>query len=162
MKRFIVFICASLFLISAQAEIYRWVDSEGNIQVTETPPPEGAQAEGTTVETMELPTAVDDTMEEETTTEETSDAAVDNAEGDGETTADGEALTAAEKVLAAKQKNCEIAQDRMKTLTSQAAIIKKDEEGNDVLMNDDMRQAAIAETQEYVNMYCGSGGETTE
>lgn len=160
MKRFIILIFASFFFVSAQAEIYRWVDSEGNIQLTETPPPPEAQGEGTTVEKMEMPTSVEgEGTDEITVEEETPDAEVADTEED-ETTADGETQTAAEKVVAAKRKNCEVAQSRMSTLTSKAAILKKDEEGNDMLMTDEMRQAAIAETQEYVNMYCGNSSET--
>lgn len=50
MKRFLPLI-ALLFVVSlAQAEMYRWVDEEGNVQFSDTPPPEGVDAER-----MEIP-----------------------------------------------------------------------------------------------------------
>lgn len=168
MRQLLILIFASLIFGSVQAEFYHWVDKEGNVQLTETPPSPDAQAEGTTVETIEVsapPEEVEGATDSETADNETTDAEPEASDAEageeGATPAEGEAQTPAEKVLAEKRRNCEVAQGRMKTLTSKAAILKKDEAGKDTLMSDEMRQSAIAETQEYVNMYCGSG-EATE
>lgn len=157
MKQLMILIFLSLVLVNGQAEVYRWVDNEGNIQLTETPPPPGAQAEGTVVEEMETPISEES---ESITEEKVPEEEKANATEEGETPAEGETAPApAEKVLAAKRKNCETAQGRMQALNSGKAILKKDETGKGVLMSDDVRQAAIAETQEYIKMYCGNDDE---
>jgi hypothetical protein len=162
MKQLTLLLLLGLSFVATQAEVYRWVDSEGNIHLTETPPPPETQQEGTVVEEFAMPTLDEDTQTDEAeTAEETDDTqegeVADGAENGTENTENTEAAQAsAEQNLAIKRRNCETAQGRMEALTSQTAILKKDEKGENVLMNDEMRQAAIAETQEYINKYCGN------
>lgn len=160
MRQFCLFLfIVSTSIVNSQAEVYRWTDSEGNIQVTETPPPVGAQAEGTAVETLEMAKPAEEEVSEPTENKPVENPdAQKNAEGNSDSTEGNEPpQSEAEKLLAAKQENCKKAQERMQTLTSKAALLTKSEDGKDVLMNDEMRDSAVKETQVYVDMYCGSG-----
>jgi hypothetical protein len=55
MNKWLVILMSSLWILPAQAEkAYKWVDAEGNVQISQTPPPTGAKD----VKQMDLPKAL--------------------------------------------------------------------------------------------------------
>lgn len=82
MKRLLMLFSLLLVAALAQAQMYRWVDDEGNVQFSDTPPPEGTSAERmevpkpSVVETYKPPKAAGDTgSQTEGDTQEASDKA---------------------------------------------------------------------------------------
>lgn len=126
------------------AGMYKWVDEEGNVQYTQTPPPAGIEAE-----TIKPPPKVD------------TGAALKELEAQQEKAAElrESRLEQAEKEAQARQelelrkKNCELAKARLASY--ERPMVKfVQEDGTRVRATEEERQAEIVKSQEMIKEWC--------
>lgn len=156
MKQIYLALCLSLIMVSASAaEFYRWIDEEGNLQLTQTPPPATAQQ----VIEEQLPgsgkTPAAPAAKAETPAEETDATTDDNTEATAETTPEDE-LTPAERLAKHKEENCRGAQENVTNLSSGKAVGIPDPENPDryKTITAKERQQALEQAQAYLDTYC--------
>lgn len=162
MQRSLFFILLGLLCVNTSAEIYKWVDAEGNVQLTQTPPPAGVDY--TTVQGNEPPPPAEPPEAGKEAAKP--DKAAATKEGKQMTEeeakkAEEEAKAAKEKAAAAKRENCRQAQEQMKTLTANAGILIPDKDNPDklMLMNDEERKKRTEEMQGFVDRFCNNTEE---
>lgn len=158
MKRMLLALGLSLLMMSASAaEFYRWIDEEGNLQLTQTPPPPNAQE----VIAEELPSgkkkAAPAPAKPEAAATEEAVVEAENAEAETEE----EALTAAERLAQQKQANCKLAKDNIDSLNSGKALGLPDPDnpGNFKPVSEEQRQQALEQAQAYLETYCTDAEE---
>lgn len=134
----VVVVLAVQPVFGAGAKVYKWVDSEGNVSYSASPPKD-AQAEELQVPTGAPPRAApaDDEAEQAARGEATPTAGDDAIETpEGETAELSPEQQAAEREL--NQANCKIARQNLKTLNEMPArVLERDAEGNVVRLGDD-------------------------
>ncbi|MGH8119292.1 MAG: DUF4124 domain-containing protein [Gammaproteobacteria bacterium] len=128
----------------AYAAMYKWVDEEGNVQYTQSPPPAGIEAE-----TIKPPPAVD------------SDAAIKQMHEDDkkagellkqrEEQVDKDAQEAAK--VAMQKKNCEMAKARLESYT-RPRIRFVQEDGSRVTATEEERQEQIKKSEDMIKEFC--------
>lgn len=124
---------------SAFARIYKWVDDEGNVQYTQTPP---ADRPAETVVTH-IPKQVP--------------PAQHPAEGSDQQSAEGGSSGQAQAAADQKEqmkRNCEIARQNAKLLESGIRVKVKDDDGNTAVLDDQQKAAKLAETKKQVELFC--------
>jgi len=153
MQRSLLFVILSLLCVNSFAEIYKWVDAEGNVQLTQTPPPAGV--EYSTVQGAESPPSPAEPAEagkvDKAPAKEVKPVSEEAAKK-----AEEEAKATKEKAQAAKRENCKQAQEQMQTLTANAGILVPDKENPDKLklLDDEERKKRTEEMQGYVEKFC--------
>ncbi len=136
---------ATLLLASGvNAEIYKWVDENGQTHYTQQPP-ESGQAE--TIQ-VPPPPPIDDTAAEVEELIEQQEAAEKSARE-----AEQEQQQEAER-LAAIQKNCEIAQANLKLYQDNPGRRMMDEAGNVYRLTEEERQQKIEESRQQIEEFC--------
>lgn len=128
----------------ASAEMYKWVDDEGNVQYTQTPPPD-RQAE-----TIKPPPSVDSESAGKTLTEK-------KQQLDMRRQQDSRAAEETQKVAAeaAKKKQaCEAARQSLEKLQSTPRVYEKDAYGDRRRIAEEERQKRISEAQERIGKTC--------
>lgn len=128
------------------AQIYKWVDENGQINYTQQPPTSG-DAEVVNVpppppvDTEQAQQEIDQLIEQQETAEET------------EAEAQQEAEEAAQK-QAVLEENCRIAQQNYTQYENNPGRRVMDEEGNVTRLSEDERQQKLQELQEQIELYC--------
>jgi len=149
----------SLLLVNVSAaEFYRWIDAEGNLQLTQTPPPPDAQE----VISEELPGGkkkaapapakkAEEAVEGEAVDAEAASVEDEVVEGDPE-----EELTAAERLAQQKQANCKLAKDNIDSLNSgkEIGLPDPDKPGSFKPVSVEQRKQALEQAQAYLETYC--------
>jgi len=128
----------------ALAVTYKWVDEEGNVQYTQTPPPAGIEAE-----TIKPPPKVDtekavkglQAQEEKAT--KLRQNRLDTAKKEEEV----------KQELELQKKNCEMARARLASY-EQPMVKFVQEDGSRVRATEEERQAEIAKSQEMIKEWC--------
>lgn len=141
-------VVAALFCLSAvaNAQIYKWVDENGNMQFSQFPP------EDQVAETIEIKTAkpvdtegaqkeIDDLI----TSQEDAAKAAEEAQAEAE---------AAEKEQAAKAENCRIARANLTNYQNNPGRRVSDENGNITYIKEEDRQAKMKEFQAQIDEFC--------
>ena len=140
------FPCILTLLISghALAAMYKWVDADGNVQYTQTPPPAGIEAE-----TIKPPPKVDTEQALKELEAEEAEAAklrqnrLDEAKKE----------TEANQELALQKKNCEMARERLASY--ERPMVKfVQEDGTRVRATEEERQEEIANSQAMIKEWC--------
>lgn len=135
-----------LFLSSAtSAEMYKWIDENGNTHYSQSPPVSDVE-----VETIAPPKSVD------------TDSAQKNLQGNLEkaNTLRDERLLAQEekekeKLEKEQQKEqCQQLKQKLNTLQARARANKKDDDGNIVKMTEEERQGIINDTKQRIDDKC--------
>jgi hypothetical protein len=149
--KYCIAILLALSSFSTYAVTYKWVDAEGKLHITDTPPPPSVKAEKvrTPHTTGGIPAAsapapaptiyerAADLNKEKQAREEAAKKAAD------------------EKALAdAKQNNCEAARTQLSSLQNAPRIATYDDKGERSFMDDDARQRKIQEAQDAVSKSC--------
>ncbi len=129
----------------AAAEMYKWVDENGQVHYSQLPPP-GAKAE-----TVKPPPKVD--------TEQAVDELKAREKGFDERrkaeAKQAETTVKKEEEAAAKQKNCEIAKRNLEGMeAAPQKSFKTDANGNRVRLTEEERQKEIAEMQKIIARDC--------
>ena len=127
---------ATGFAASATAAMYKWTDKDGNVQYTETPPPEGNSTEIAPPPRVAAPA--------------TNGAAnKDEAQKDKNATAEPP-LTPEQ--LEIYQRNCEAARGNLETYKTARRVQQSD--GEVVVMDDEKRQQKTQQAEEQIKKFC--------
>nr|ART35611.1 A79 [uncultured bacterium] len=158
MMRLLILGLALAFAASASAQLYRWVDKDGKVRYTDTPPPGGVKARTLGGAASAAPAASD-----------TPDAAKKDAAKGPLTAAEQEqafrkrqmeAQKAQEKAdLArkdseAKQENCARAREALATLESGQRISRTNAQGERYYLDDDARAGEMERARAAVRDWC--------
>jgi hypothetical protein len=127
------------FAASATAAMYKWTDKQGNVQYTETPPPEGDTTEIAPPPRVAPPSA-------NKLTGKDSSGEVENGK-----TAEGEKPLTPEQQEIYKR-NCEAARGNMETYKTARRVQQAD--GEVVVMDDEVRQKKMQQAEEQINKFC--------
>lgn len=135
MKALYLTLLLMLLPLSIHAEMYKWVDEEGIIQYTQTPPPEGTEA--TIVESVSIQTI----PSAKTPASDAQETAADETSEDSK-----DALTA----------SCQEAEKQLQLLQSEGELMMPDRDNPEQYkpLPPEIRQQKIAKTQEYIDNYC--------
>jgi len=134
------------FLMSghALAGTYKWVDEEGNVQYTQTPPPAGIEAE-----TIKPPPKVD--TEKALKDLQAQEEKAVKLRQDRLDTAKKEEEVKQEQEL--QKKNCEMARARLASY-DQPMVKFVQEDGSKVRATEEERQAEIVKSQDMIKEWC--------
>jgi len=179
--RYILFMICALAAASANAEIHKWVDSEGKVHYTDEPPPAKAQSRPLTIKPAPAPTpeAAPATPSNGATppkggiptpAPDAAPATTPNSGAAGPKTMsdkeqefrkrraqEEEAKAKREKEQQeAKQReqNCAQARSSLRTLQEGGRVYSYDAKGERVFMDEAARQQAIANAQKSVDSWC--------
>jgi hypothetical protein len=137
MKQLFLAIILSLSYANVPAEMYKWVDEEGNVQYTQTPPPSSAPA--TTVTPSPTNSISGGDKEESSTTTSGKEAPAEKSNGNPQTV-----------------KSCEDISKHLQTLTSSQKLMVPDKEETDkfVALPEETRQQQIATAKAHLQANC--------
>jgi len=132
-------------------QIFRWVGADGVVHFSEHPPP-GVNAEAISIRSG--------SGGGEQATEELKRLREKAGLGEGKPPpAAGQAPAASAEQQAesarVREENCRIAQENQRVLENAPRVMVKDAEGNPVRLDDDQREARLAETRKQIEQYCG-------
>lgn len=134
--------------LAAAAEMYRWVDSNGQVHYSDSPPPAGAKSTRTIVTPPAAPAAApakSKTWQEKDLEFRQRQA----AEAEAQAKKDKESADAKQK-----KANCEAARRNLQTLESGQRVATTNAQGEREFMDDTARQKAIEEARRAVNSWC--------
>jgi hypothetical protein len=134
--------------LAATAEMYRWVDANGQVHYSDSPPPAGAKSP----KTIDMPSPAPAAAPAKGKTWQEKDLEFRQRQQ-----AETEAQAKKEKEAAdAKQKkeNCEAARRNLQTLESGQRVATTNAQGEREFMDDGARQKAIAEARRAVDSWC--------
>jgi len=139
------FVLALAFVPGAEAALYKWVDAEGNVSYSDKPPPE-VNAE----EVKQYSSGIS-AEESQQKLDEITDKA-DAQQKDRELKDDiAKQQTERDETI---KKNCDIARKNKSLLETTARVTLKDRDGNDYFLEDDQREAKLADANAQVQRYC--------
>ncbi len=136
----------SCIIFPLQAEVYKWVDDDGQIHYSQTPP---AQQEAIIVKTQKGPK----------TTPEQSSQAVEQLINEQEQRQQEQASQQQQQMDARQQaemaaKNCQIAKDNLQQYLDNPNTRIKQDDGTVVRIDEDERQKRIKEYRRDINTFC--------
>lgn len=161
-------IAMSVLLVVAlpvQAEIYKWVDKDGTVKYTDTPPPAGAKSIGTLRKKATSPapvtspvagSSVDTATPQAKAGTEQTDISSKDLEKKKREIEEVEKKNKAEKEAQAKQKqlNCTAAKSNYQSYSQGGRIYKTNEKGERVYLGDKQLADGAAQAQREINEYC--------
>ncbi len=151
--RYCIPILLLLASFSSYAGLTKWVDKDGTVHYSDSPPPENVQSKTVRVQSGRESSA-------------TAPASAPGApktifEMESDLKKEGKARQEAEKKAAqkqqeeeAKQRNCQQARAQLDTLRNAPRLATYDQEGNPTIMDDSARQKGIDDAQAAVSQYC--------
>jgi len=145
----ILSVCLAFTALQGQAQVYKWIDKDGKVQYSDSPPPAGAG--------VSVPQKVDTSA---SNSSGVGGSAKDQSWQDKARDYDRRRIEAAEKQgvdieLARKnQVRCNNARMDLKTLQEVRRVYRTDEQGERHYMDDDQRQGEIARAQGVVTDTC--------
>lgn len=129
------------FAASAAAAMYKWTDQEGNVQYTQTPPPDGAVMEIAPPPRVGAPAAASEAKK-----------AADVSEGDGQQADNGQEPALTPEQQEAYARNCEAAKGNLQLYQTRGRV--KTPEGDIVELNDEVRQKKVSQAEEQIKKFC--------
>ncbi|MDD2815902.1 MAG: DUF4124 domain-containing protein [Thiotrichaceae bacterium] len=135
-----------VFLLSNSAfAAYKWVDAEGNVQYTQTPPPGMNSSKVTPPPASSIPAPEAKKPAAEKKTDPAAAAPAANPEEE-------------EKIAAIRKANCEKAKSHMQALGVGAPMLIPDPQNPEkfVIMTDELRKQKTAETQAHIDNFCNN------
>lgn len=138
-------ICGMIATAQAQQFIYKWTDAEGKLQYSELPPPNGIVYE--TVRKPSgpssgvLPATPDPAKEQEKQAQE-------------EAKKKEQAEAAQKQADDLRTKNCEVATKNLKALQGDSQVVKIDDKGNKVVLDDQQREAELQRAKKDHDYFC--------
>jgi uncharacterized protein DUF4124 len=149
MHYFLLFALLLGFVINAHAQVYKWVDQDGNVQYTDQPPPSGeAQDEKKLNIKSPPPSAVDNQANVSETLDEKMQAFQERR------ASEQEAEVKQQAAAVENNKRCVSAQGQLKIFRESPRLTFPDGQGGIVYADDEMRQKKIAEAQKSIATYC--------
>ena len=149
MHYLLLFTMSLVLVTNAHAQVYKWVDEDGNIQYTDHPPPSGsARSEKQLKIKKPQSSAVENTANTSESIDEKMQAFKERRDSMQE--AEKKQKTAAIE----NNKRCVSAQGQLKIFRESPRLTFPDGKGGIVYADDEMRQKKIAEAQKNINSYC--------
>ena len=147
MKSLYLAVLLSLLSLTLHAELYQWVDEEGNVQYSQTPPPEGTEAtvvSPSPVQTISAPEPAPQTKPNSDT--ELPPSAAENTPEEPAQKNAQDALTA----------SCQEAEKQLQLLQSGDELMIPDQDNSGAYkpVSPEIREQKVAKTQEYIDNYC--------
>lgn len=134
--RYLVLLLTLLFVLPASAQVYRWVDDQGKVHYSDTPPPsENAQA--LDIDSGERVSAENEAASDKTATDA--------------------AQTPTAQTLA--EKRCELAKLTLASYREAETLVKTDAEGNKQPLGAEEKAAAIEQAEANVTAQCATGDQ---
>jgi len=146
LKKIIYLLTLSILSLSnVGAEMYKWVDEEGNTHYTQQQPPAGIESE-----TINPPPAFDSSEAEKAlkAQQEYLDTERENRQKDAK------AQQRTEKEKARQEKNCELSRARLESLTIRSKVSETQDDGSLVVMTEEKRQEEIAKARKLIKELC--------
>lgn len=145
--------------VSAEAQIYKWVDSSGRVVFTDTPPPSNVKSQTVKLKSSSGPApevAPDAGKPAEAGKADDKKPLTENQAAQKEQEAQVKRAQEAEKAAQNKVKelNCQSSRSRLNALQSQGKVKLTDAKGNSSFVSDDKRAAETAAAQKDVNTWC--------
>ncbi|MEN9848024.1 MAG: hypothetical protein RL368_764 [Pseudomonadota bacterium] len=136
----------TLLLSSPTFAAYKWVDAEGNVQYTQTPPPGMNSSKVTPPPPPSTPAP-----EAKKPADKKTDSVAPTANPSANAEED-------EKVAAIRKANCEKAKSHMQALGVGAPMLIADPQNPEkfVVMSDDLRKQKTTETQAHIDNFCNN------
>jgi hypothetical protein len=153
----IIFLGVALALATAaSAQLYRWVDKDGGVHYTSTPPPSDVRSRSIAVPSPSAPAAPADEANAErkgplTPAEQEREFRKRRQEAQKAE----EKAAAAVQEQAAKQENCRRAQETLATLQSGQRISRTNAQGERYYLDDNARSGEVQAAQRAVQEGCG-------
>lgn len=137
---------ALLLSFSVNAQIYKWVDDNGQTHYSQEPPASGEAQQMDVpppppIDPDEAQKEVDDLIEQQQAAEK----AQQEAEKEAQQEAEQEAI---------KQENCRIARENLRQYQNNPGRRVMDEDGNVTRLREEDRQQKMLEFQEQIDLYC--------
>lgn len=138
----------SLFSVTANAQVYKWVDEHGKTQYTDRPPPPGASREGQRLNIKPVAASVSN---EANKSKSLADERLEfNKRQEQRKEEEVKQLAKAEE----DKKKCINAQTQLRIYTDSPRLTVPDGSGGIAYVDDDMRQKKIAEANKAVATFC--------
>jgi hypothetical protein len=159
MMRLLVLGSMLVFTAVAFAQMYRWVDKDGRVHYTATPPPPGVKAR--TLQAPAAPPAPDDAAKDAGArdarkgplTPAEQEQEFRKRQLEAQKAREKEALAA--KEAEAKQENCARAREALRTFESGQRVSRTDAKGERYYLDDDARARETEATRRAVQDWCG-------
>ncbi|MDQ2069836.1 DUF4124 domain-containing protein [Natronospira bacteriovora] len=126
-KRLTVLLLLLVFLPVSAQQVYRWVDEEGNVQFSDTPPPDDEEVERVQLRGSPVPSPVE------------------TAEGDDEEDPDRPRLSEGE---------CDGMRERLAEYRDADVLFRINAEGEQEELEPEVAQAEIDRLQRQIDQYC--------
>lgn len=140
-------VCLCLLAGTAQAATYKWVDEEGNVQYSQSPPPPGV--EGETIKPPPPPPVIPEAVTSETgTPDKPRDVQEQNTEQEQVSKEEIDARN-----VAIRKKNCQTGKDNLASYT-RPRVRKVQEDGTRVVLTEEERQDLIKKAEAMIKEYC--------
>ncbi|MGH6634710.1 MAG: DUF4124 domain-containing protein [Gammaproteobacteria bacterium] len=136
------------FALSSQsmgAGIYKWVDEQGNVQYTQTPPPDKP---ATRFETRPEPVDTEGALEKLKQQKDKSDAFFKERD------TQAKEQEKSEQEAAQRSENCARARENLKKLETTNRLFRTNEQGERVKMTDEDRQAGMSTAKSQIEEFC--------
>jgi hypothetical protein len=163
MMRFLVLGSMLVFTALASAQMYRWVDEDGRVHYTSTPPPPGVKARTLRApSTAPAPAPAADDAAKDAGAKDARKGPLTPAEQEQEfrkrqleaqKAREKEALAA--KDAEAKQENCARARETLRTFESGQRISRTNAQGERYYLDDDARAGEAEAARRAVQDWCG-------
>ncbi len=140
------------FSASADSEIYKWVDEEGNVRYSDCPPPPSCDAE--TIQAPQEPNPSDVRRAQERLNEMLEEQHVSKGEREQEKLEKERQRVIAMAVAVAKKRVCIRARQNLYVLQVQKPVFYLDEKGEYVYLDEKTRQAEILRMEQLITENC--------
>ncbi|MGH8489346.1 MAG: DUF4124 domain-containing protein [Gammaproteobacteria bacterium] len=127
------------------AEMYKWVDDQGQVQYSQSPPP------GRPAQTIKSPPKADSKSARETLEQQLKDAEIRSDKRQEQAETDQKTKEEAGERKAA----CEAARDKLTRLEANPRILRVEKDESRTRLSEEERQAAIVEARTQVEKHCG-------
>lgn len=135
--------------ITAQAGVYRWVDDQGGVHYSETPPPAGNKDRGTRVHTLGAPSGGAEQGRQRSEAIQNQLKAIETQRQQA-----SEAQTKAEAEATRRETNCKAARQNLANLEIRTNRRIRDSEGNVTTLTEEERQKKMAEARKLIEENC--------
>lgn len=147
-----LFIALAILLATATvaAQVYKWVDKDGKVQYTDTPPP----ASATKSEAKKIETAPATVTKSSAPTKTLQDRTKDFDKRKADDAEKAKKIDADQQNAAANAANCREANIAVKSLETGRPIARTTESGAREILDDEARQAELAKARKAVADFC--------
>jgi len=143
---------AALSIIASADQVYRWVDKDGHVHYSQTPP----SSTDVNAQTVNIaPPAPDPT-----TLQQEQNLASQLKDKDKQTQEQQQKDQAAQQQQEQQQKECDYLQQRLQMLQQSPRVATVDAQGNRTYVSDDDRAKQEQQLQDQINKQCGNSSSS--